>query len=620
MHPLNAWESNFPSNSKPFIIEKLSHSIAQSTHSPQSLIIKYLDAVCSDYIPEKKTLKGLPLSPEVEKRIIKAVLEAQLISLHPQHARKLFKKACEENDLSFASSLLPSLLWSSVDKDGNTLVHIAAVNGRTQLVKDLILSGAPQDIRNDSDKTPLQIALMGNLFDTALTLIHLGADLTVKDEKGNTPLHIAAKKGQQELIKEIVRQAATNRTGSCSLTSIFTNLNQEKETPLHLALLHKHLSTVDLLVGVMAKIDRSLFQITNRRHFSPLDLAHLLLKGQKLPSYPLLIEMDNGFSAEIYQRKLLAHLFSLKGLTQVGSSSLLLEGANTSKMKQSFYDLAKPYYKDFIAKIGIERNFSSLLSSIGPMEISQQQMQQVFEKTLFAIENCQNNLSQVLAKLSLNDPIAISTTWKGHAVSFVLCNGQAARSNKGDRVKGMPGGVSIATIGKKEKLPEALKKIVISTTREYFCVGIEKELGLTNAQHIYQKNQKVGNCALASLYGMEFALLYLQLEPLIGHDKALRFAKAFQRHRKNKARIEALQSYLFTHHDDFPFPLEVDLLAQIYHKKFYFDQTTKSIQALIKNAIGVPKRPISKLRLSAERAGRSPSFLPLPSPKRAKRF
>ncbi len=81
------------------------------------------------------------------------------------------------------------------------------------------------DEQDENGNTPLHIAAGKGLEDVVEYLVRLGADTSVKNKEGNTPLHIAAGKGFGDVVKYLVRLGAD--------TSV---KNKEGNTPLLTAL------------------------------------------------------------------------------------------------------------------------------------------------------------------------------------------------------------------------------------------------------------------------------------------------------------------------------------------------------------------------------------------------
>ena len=75
-------------------------------------------------------------------------------------------------------------------KYGATPIHSAAINGNPAVAKKLIDAGADVRVRNNDGNTPLHLAVLSSPTVTAL-LIEAGADVNTWNSLRNTPLHIA---------------------------------------------------------------------------------------------------------------------------------------------------------------------------------------------------------------------------------------------------------------------------------------------------------------------------------------------------------------------------------------------------------------------------------------------
>jgi NF-kappa-B inhibitor alpha len=76
---------------------------------------------------------------------------------------------------------------------------------------------------------PLHIAVMRNYPDIVRRLVVAGASLEVQDNKGNTPLHLAARRGHVEcaeaLLKPVSIQEIVQLTGQSAMSSTGTSLS-----------------------------------------------------------------------------------------------------------------------------------------------------------------------------------------------------------------------------------------------------------------------------------------------------------------------------------------------------------------------------------------------------------
>lgn len=86
--------------------------------------------------------------------------------------------------------------------DGWTPLHLAAFFGHDDAVRLLIDHGAPLDAHstNALRNSPLHAALAGRTLPLLVRrLVFAGADVTARDANGNTPLHLAASRGNEAL-------------------------------------------------------------------------------------------------------------------------------------------------------------------------------------------------------------------------------------------------------------------------------------------------------------------------------------------------------------------------------------------------------------------------------------
>jgi len=196
-------------------------------------------------------------------------------------------------------------------EDGETLLHIAADSGYTDIVQYLVFQGADVNSKAESGDTPLHNAVgIGNgnieiakylvsqgakvntqntfFFQTPLHracyiknieivkyLVSQGANVTIKDKSGETPLHIAAKSGHIETVKYLVSQGAD-----------INIINNYSETPLFLATRSAEIGIVMYLISQGADVNiesnsgETAYNIAQRK--GHLNIAALLYTKQQL--------------------------------------------------------------------------------------------------------------------------------------------------------------------------------------------------------------------------------------------------------------------------------------------------------------------------------------------------
>ena len=96
-----------------------------------------------------------------------------------------------------------------IDKYGQSLLYVAALNSALNVAEYLIQQGASVNPKNSSDLMPLHAACMASNIKMFQFLLKHGTDINLKDNKGNTVLHrivgvVGPAAWKLELIKYIV--------------------------------------------------------------------------------------------------------------------------------------------------------------------------------------------------------------------------------------------------------------------------------------------------------------------------------------------------------------------------------------------------------------------------------
>eukprot|EP00435_Cladocopium_sp_Y103_P070859 s202_g36.t1 len=94
------------------------------------------------------------------------------------------------------------------EMDGETPLHCAADNGRTEVVELLVAAKAPLDAKNEKGWTPLHRAARDGHAEVVQLLLKSKAQVDVKKKEGRTPLHLAAANGHTEVVKLLVEVAS----------------------------------------------------------------------------------------------------------------------------------------------------------------------------------------------------------------------------------------------------------------------------------------------------------------------------------------------------------------------------------------------------------------------------
>ncbi|RUS88554.1 hypothetical protein EGW08_003654 [Elysia chlorotica] len=164
-------------------------------------------------------------------------------------------------------------------KDGNSALHFAAMRERLGGLSAMMDANVDVGIRNGSGESPLYVSLCHNALKSARILIHNGADVNEitgrkdneylmhkmvkgdrgaavdilldagacvdsKAQKGDTPLHYAARYNRPMIARQLVQGGANVNAA-----------NDMKETPLHTAVAHRTLDVAKILIKANAKVD-----------------------------------------------------------------------------------------------------------------------------------------------------------------------------------------------------------------------------------------------------------------------------------------------------------------------------------------------------------------------------
>jgi ankyrin repeat protein len=152
---------------------------------------------------------------------------------------------------------------SNLDEAVDVLVDVPVREGDLARVNAL-LADAPELLsrRDMAGETPLHVAAAAGQEEMAKLLVEKGAEVSAKDNAGDTPLHVAAAAGQEEMAKLLVEKGAD--------VSAKDNVGG---TPLYLA--RNHVDFAELLCKHLA----SCRQISDAADKGELELAEGLLKA-----------------------------------------------------------------------------------------------------------------------------------------------------------------------------------------------------------------------------------------------------------------------------------------------------------------------------------------------------
>jgi hypothetical protein len=135
--------------------------------------------------------------------------------------------AAERGDLNTVkkiATILPVDLVKGQDEDDNygwTVMHYAAYRGCVNVLSFLVENLKMfVDVLDKSDRTPLHIAVCGGRLEAIELLLRLGANVDAKDKTAWAPLHIAAFRMNEPVVRYLVEQAGADVDAICSFGSV----------------------------------------------------------------------------------------------------------------------------------------------------------------------------------------------------------------------------------------------------------------------------------------------------------------------------------------------------------------------------------------------------------------
>jgi ankyrin repeat protein len=179
--------------------------------------------------------KSLNFYPHViramEKKDSKALkmLIAAGATLNPERHRPPLFIAAEQGDLSSVQLLLA--LGADPDQGYQTrlLLHDAVSGKKLNLARVLLEGGADASIKNRHGATPLSVSIHQKAPDMTMLLLGRGADVNIADHQSNGLLHTAVNENKPVLVKALIsRGAPINHANLIKQTALFLAVKNSK--------------------------------------------------------------------------------------------------------------------------------------------------------------------------------------------------------------------------------------------------------------------------------------------------------------------------------------------------------------------------------------------------------
>ena len=171
------------------------------------------------------------------------------------------------------------LAYFEPDEDGDVQLHLAVASGLADVVDALVrLSPSPDhlSLQNNQGYSPLHIAVLQNQPAFVRRLVMAGARMDLPDDEGNNPLHLSARRGHLECAEALLVSCPTP-------DQLFNQRNNLGQHCVHLATMGGHVQFLQFLSWRGADMNA----LEGRSGRSSL---HLAVGARSLPLVQCLVE------------------------------------------------------------------------------------------------------------------------------------------------------------------------------------------------------------------------------------------------------------------------------------------------------------------------------------------
>jgi ankyrin repeat protein len=207
--------------------------------------------------------------------------------------------------------------------EGMSLLHRASLDGKTEIVRSILLPSqfSIWEIKelvdnqcNLHQSTALNYACFGGHPEIFKLLIEAGASIYSRDKHRNTPLHLAMKNAQTDIVSELIRISGNNPDYLNAQDAV------NESTALHWASIIGNVAVVRMLIASGAQID-----ILDRYGNTPLQDAAVHGKAEAYWTLIIAGSLFRNSDMALILCKGLLNNFIEEGFTQLSLVSKLLE-------------------------------------------------------------------------------------------------------------------------------------------------------------------------------------------------------------------------------------------------------------------------------------------------------
>ena len=224
------------------------------------------EASYSTRIPDYQTHTNIITEGKPSYDRLDSGISSQLDSLNLNDISCPVSPAVKSPEPGYAEYEADSL-WEQ-DADGDSQLHLACATQAEDVVFALIrLAPHPAclDLQNNEMYAPLHIAVLTNQPSLVRRLVVAGARVEPRDQEGNTPLHLASKRGYLECAEALLRSITVQELQEAGVdskvvqhsntTDILNMKNYHGEHCVHLATFGQHYSFLQFLAWIGADLN-----------------------------------------------------------------------------------------------------------------------------------------------------------------------------------------------------------------------------------------------------------------------------------------------------------------------------------------------------------------------------
>ncbi|XP_044729331.1 uncharacterized protein LOC123292680 [Chrysoperla carnea] len=162
--------------------------------------IKYPEDVTPLHLATQRNHK------EIVNLLIMKGFDVDAMNIHKLTALHL---AAQEGHAVVAKILIAKGANVNVANVENTSLHLAAMHGHVNIIKILLSNGAKIDVKDNQNRTPLELAVYHSQLDVVKMLLrHKKVDINAKGKDDWTLLHIASQASNLEMVKFLVNKGS----------------------------------------------------------------------------------------------------------------------------------------------------------------------------------------------------------------------------------------------------------------------------------------------------------------------------------------------------------------------------------------------------------------------------